>query len=162
MCPLNNLLGLKIMDRRYKRKMQRYWEREIKNTMASIDNRDFSKWFDHWHTHIDWKSKGNKFPESRATVAKMTYDLLLYAEAAGSNRKEPIQFFATVCQDTGSNAVYIHTENPNGTEFPTNFADTEWGCEAPIELLDVLDIATHELGRTQYEDEAVYVIRKKT
>ena len=74
------------MDRRFKKKMDLYWDREVKKAKKCIDSLDFSTWFDFWHTHPDWNSKGNKLPELRRAVAQMTYDLLGYAEVIGSVR----------------------------------------------------------------------------
>ena len=72
-----------------------------------------------------------------------------------------IQFFATICEDTGDNAIYIHTENPNGTEFPAKFENTDWVCEVPLELVVIVDMSTYEIGKTQYSNEVGYVLRKK-
>src|SRR5690606_30388392 len=114
---------------------------------------DFTSWFDLWHTHIDWKARGNRYPESRAEVARATYDLLLYAEQAGADRQEPIQFFAQVCENTGDNAVYVHTENPNGRKFPYEFKGTNWLASAPPELDGVVNQKTHEIGLASLDDE---------
>ncbi len=98
------------MDRRYKKKMQRYWARELESAKSSIDNLDFTSWFDLWHTHIDWKARGNRYPESRAEVARATYDLLLYAEQAGADRQRDLwgqvlhRAFECTMQDPALNA----------------------------------------------------------
>jgi hypothetical protein len=147
------------MDSRYKRKMERFWAREFKRAKTVVDSVQSSEWFDFWHTHLDWKSKGNRYPESRANVARLTYELLLYAESKVAQRTKPIQVFAQIHQDTGSNAVYLHSENSNGTEFPYQFENFEWSVETPPELIGVVDIKTHEIGRVQYEDGVVYAIR---
>lgn len=140
--------------------MERFWAREFKRARSAIDSVQSSEWFDFWHTHLDWKSKGNRYPESRANVARLTYELLLYAESKLTQRTKPIQVFAQTHQDTGNNAVYIHSENPNGTEFPYKFEDFEWQIEAPSELAGVVDLSIHEIGFAQYNDAHVYAIRK--
>lgn len=60
------------MDRRYLKRMSVYWAREKKKALMALDSLDMSSWFDLWHTHPDWKSKGNRFPHDRATVAKLS------------------------------------------------------------------------------------------
>ena len=160
-----------MMDRRYRQKMEQYWQREIKKGRASIDGLDFSTWFDLWHTHPDWNAKGNRFPESRAIVAKATYDLMLYAETKIFTRKDAIQIFSTICQDTGNNAIYIHTKNPNGTNYPFCFEQTELTDEIPTELIGVVDLSVyeivktkseHQVGENDFEYQTDYVIQKRT
>lgn len=148
------------MDRRYKKRMTFYWDRERKKSFEAIGALDFSTWFDLWHTHPDWKCKGNRYIEDRITVAKMTYDLLKYAEDLAGNRE--IQIFATICEDTGSNAVYFHTKNPNSTPFPFDFnSKVEWGVTTPSVLENIVDLVIHEIGKAKYDDEIEYIIRKK-
>ncbi|MEQ1531696.1 MAG: hypothetical protein ABL925_20480 [Methylococcales bacterium] len=106
------------MNRRYQKRMSAYWIRKKRKALKAFDRLDMSSWFDFWHTHPDWKSKGNRYLETRAMVAKLTYELLTYAENLAQFRNKPIQIFASICEDTGNNAVYVHTENPNGTIFP--------------------------------------------
>jgi len=150
-----------MMDRRYKKKMDRHWNVQLARAKAVVDELDFSSWFDFWHTHVDWDCKGNRYPESRAAVAKATYELLRYAEAAAVARDEPIQIFAQICRETGSNAVYIHSGNPNGSSFPCKFEDTNWSPSTPPELEGVIDRDLHELGVSHFGEEETYVIRAK-
>lgn len=149
------------MDRRYQKRMSAYWHRAKKKAIAGLERLNFSTWFDFWHTHPDWYSKGNRFPENRAMVAKITYELLCYAEKLSQLRSEPIQIFATICEDTASNAVYIHTENPNGTPFPDKFTDTIWDAPPPPELVDVVNEITHIIGKQIFSDETIYIIHSR-
>lgn len=141
--------------------MTAYWAREKKKALRYFDRFNSSTWFDLAHTHPDWKSKGNRFPESRIIVAKLTYELMVYAETLAESLTKPIQIFATICEDTGSNAVYLHTENPNGTIFPYPFENSEWNVTPPLELYNIVDLTIHEIGKEIFPDEVVYVIRKK-
>ena len=129
--------------------------------MAALDHLGTNNWFDLWHTHPDWKSKGNRFPENRVAVAQLTYHLLQYAENITIPRNLAIQIWASVCEDTGNNAVYLHTENPNGTPFPYQFEGVEWGVSGPLEIRTIINKSMHEIGRIRYADETVYIIRKK-
>lgn len=149
------------MDRRYKKRMEVYWVREKQRSIASIDLLDFNSWFDEWHTHPDWKAKGNRFGESRALVAKHTYELLYYAETRAKSRANDIQLWATICRDTRDNAVYVHTKNPNGTPYPYAFEGVQWGIDMPEELRGVVDLTSHEIGKASYSGEDVYFIRRK-
>ena len=149
------------MDQRYLKRMTAYWGRQKIKSTRSIEGLDYSSWFDFWHTHPDWKSKGNRCPQDRASVALITYELLLYAEKRAESRKAPIQIFATICEDTGRNAIYLHSENPNGRPFPEPFPNVIWGATQPSELAGIVDLETHEIGRSEYSGEIDYIIRRR-
>lgn len=150
------------MDHRYRKKMIAYWSRQERMAMRDLEIRDVEKgWFDLWHTHLDWRSKGNRFPESRKFVALITYRLLLHAEKLSESRKEPIQVFASICEDTGSNAVYLHTPNPNGTPFPCDLKVTDWGLKELPGIGSLVDINTHEIGKSPHGNGTDYIIRKR-
>ena len=146
------------MDRRYAKRMESYWTRQYRKAIRDLDRVDIGSWFDLWHTHIDWDSKGNRFLEQRMRAATLTYDAYQYALSRAKGRAEPIQVWAHFCEDTGNNAVYVHTPNANGTAFPYVFVDTEWGVAAPPEL-EHLPLAAFELGRMRFNGETSYVLR---
>ncbi len=149
------------MDRRYRKRMDAYWTREERKSRGDFERLDFSTWFDLWHTHPDWDSKGNRYPENRARVIEITCRLLHHAEQLAAKRVDPIQVFATICVDSGNNAVYLHSENPNGSPFPYSFEDVQWAIETPSELRDLVDPATHEVGRMRNIDGDEYLIRSR-
>jgi hypothetical protein len=149
-------------DRRYQKRMAAYWARAQRSSFKALDLIDISSWFDFWHAHLDWKGRGNRFPTDRMSVVRLTYELLRYAEVKAGGRLKPLQVWATVCGDTGENAVYIHTENPNGTPFPYSFEGVQWGVDLPSGLGEIIDRATHEIGQAVYPEETVYFIRAKS
>ncbi len=124
----------------------------------AIRSRPVEAWFDLWHVHPDFKAKANR---AAPLAAQATLRLLDIAEGHFASRKEPVQVFATLCEDTGNNAVYLHTSNPNGTEFPHTFAGTVWGGSLPEALSSVGVGASHEVGRVQYQGEVVYLVRAR-
>ena len=128
----------------------------------SLDSLDFNSWFDLWHTHPDWESRGNRYPEDRAIVAASTYQLLRYAEKLAVRSAREIQIFATVCCNTGDNAVYLHTNNPNGVAFPHVFPGLIWGVPLPPELNGVVEEETYEVGSESYEGKIEYTIRRRS
>lgn len=149
------------MDRRYKKKMDLYWAREERKNLAYLDRLDWSSWFDFWHLHPDWDARGNRYPVMRSAVANMTLRLFQYAESKAEGRVKPIQLWATFCEDTGDNAVYAHTENPNATSYPYDFAGVEWG-QFPIAGLDSdADLSEYEIGRLNYEGSVQIILRQQ-
>jgi hypothetical protein len=149
------------MDRRYKKRINRYWrEMELKGLKA-LARVDIHEWFDLWHTHPDWERKGNKRLENRRSAIELGYKLLQAAEALCVKRAEPIECWVSVCQDTGDNGVYLHTKNPNGTPFPSMVEGIEWNPTDNQVLNDVVDHQVHEIGKYHFSGEVVYVVRKR-
>lgn len=149
------------MDRRQRTRLLARWAKAYASAVRSVDRLDLNTWFDLWHTLIDWRSRGNRHAEGRAEIARLTYALLQHAEQRFSARNAPIQIFASVCEDTGSNAVYVHSSNPHGTPFPREFPNVQWGVDAPIELNGIVDTTVHRIGRVHYTDETVHIIERK-
>jgi len=139
--------------------MMAYWAKQRRKALLVLEGRDYSSWFNLWHTHPDWKSRGNRSLEDRAAVAAITCELLGRAEQLGAHRQDSLQVFAMICEDTGSNAIYLHSENPYGIPFPYQFENTEWNVACPPELAGLVDPSSYQVGKTQAND---YVIRKRT
>lgn len=146
------------MDRRYKKKMVGYWQREKKRSIRALDKLNIAGWFDYWHLHIDWYEKGNRFPENRRNVAISTFEILLFAQEKFESRAIPFQIWATICPNTADNAVYIHTVNENGTPFPHGFEGVTWGVDPPVELDGVINSPAYKLGKVVYDSGPVYII----
>lgn len=141
--------------------MDAHWSMQLKRTLSSLDRLDYSSWFDLWHTHPDFKSKGNRFPELRTAVARITYEAFLHAEQLVAASRQSVQVFATICADTGDNAVYLHTANPNGTPYPHEFHGITWGVSLPAELLNVVNLSTHHVGLLTHDGVIQYVVCKR-
>jgi len=140
-----------------KKRIAAYLSVQYDQAVKDTESRDIFGWFNYWHTHIDWKSRCNRLPETRALVARLTYRLLLVAEKHFAPRQEPFQLFADIDNgDTGSNAVYVHTANPY-SPYPCEL-EVEWGAATPSELAGVMDLAAYEIG--QY-DKTRYFIRRR-
>ena len=149
------------MDRRYKKKMEHYFDKMYSKALSQVHNLNIEGWFDYWHTHLDWKSKGNRNIETKSWVAHLTYDLLKEVELYTGSQKSRLQVWAMIFENTGNNAVFIHSENDNNTPFPNDFEGVSWGVEEPPELIGVIERSEHELGRKDYGGEVMYYIRNK-
>ena len=148
------------MDRRYKKRIDRYWTVMRKRGLNALDELDMNSWFNFWHTHEDWDGKGNRCTENRASAAALGYQLLMTAEELSCHRGADVQCWATFCEDTRNNAIYIHSDNPANSPFPYDFPDCQWAVSKP-DYLSEHDFFAHELGRFVYTDEVVYVIRRR-
>ena len=148
------------MDRRYRKRMAAYWVRAEARACRRIDALDISSWFDCWHTHVDWYGRGNSREESREDVAASTVRVLTHLAERAETRHEPLQIWATLCNDTMDNAVYAHSPNPNGTAYPNEHHGVLWGKPVP-EWVSAAVNATHEVGVAGHGDGVVYVIRPR-
>jgi hypothetical protein len=146
------------MDRRYLKKISRYVAERERIATQSLSELDVDDWFDYWHLHPDIKFKGNRV---KPIFAQLTYKLLQQAEALTQHRSMSIQAWAVLDENTGYNAVYLHSANPNGSPFPRNFEEVEWGVAAPPEVEGIIK-PSHEVGRAVYEEGPCYYIRRRT
>lgn len=124
-----------MVDRRYQKKMTRYWAQQASRAEATVDRVLESEWFDYWHTHIDWKGRGNRHPTDRAAVTAALLRLLQRVVAAG---RQDVQCWVTLAPDTGDCALYLHTHNPQGTPWPHPFEGTHWDDDVPEWLAPLL------------------------
>ena len=151
------------MDRRFKKKMASYWSLMLRTAKSDLNHIDLNSWFDLWHTHVDWKSKGNRYPETRHDAAVLTYTVLKLAEQNAIKRIEPIQVWAIFCDNTGDNAIYYHTPNANGTPFPYTFEDVAWDISPSDELKSLPVDSQYQWGvYSSPENELIYFLRSRT
>ena len=57
------------------------------------------------------------------------------------------------------NSIYIHSENPNSSEFPFKYEGVTWNVENK-ELESVINLNTHQIGVFHGEEEQTFFIRK--
>jgi len=131
-------------DRRYLKKMTRYWAAEETKANATLDRVRESEWFDYWHTHLDWKGRGNRHVSDRTTVAA---GLLRLLKRAVSSEREDVQCWVMLAQDTGQSALYLHSPNPQGTPWPHPFDGVTWDIELPGWLEPLLSSDGLQAGR---------------
>jgi hypothetical protein len=133
-----------MADRRYLKKMTRYWAAEETRANATLDRVQESEWFDYWHTHLDWKGRGNRHVSDRTTVAA---GLLRLLKRAVSSEREDVQCWVMLAQDTGQSALYLHSPNPQGTPWPHPFDGVTWDIELPGWLVPLLSSDGLQAGR---------------
>ena len=136
--------------RRYFAKVQR--EAEEFDPWSSSDD-----WWDFWHYHADWPGWGNRgWRYRRSHLAALA--TVFKTICNGAHRfSTPFQTWIVIDgEDAGQDATFLHTPNPNGTEFPMTLTEAEWGVSElqPVmeQLLPGLDL---EVGwtRTKYGDD---------
>ncbi len=107
-----------------KQRGQRRYYKKLSD-LSFIDNLDFSggdnSWFDLYHIHIDFTGLGNKSWKSRKQHLDSLFLIAEKIEAKLSNYSTAFQYWIEISEnDSCEDSIYIHTKNPNGTEFPVS------------------------------------------
>jgi hypothetical protein len=69
------------MDRRYNKRIARYWARRERACLTALASRDMHGWFNYWHLHPDTDGKGDRCEETRKSAMQLAYRLLQETEA---------------------------------------------------------------------------------
>ncbi len=78
-----------------------------------------NSWFDFWHTHVDWKGHGNNSWEARLPYLKELVRVFNELKSKLKQYPKDYQLWMLIDeQDSGEDAVYIHSPNPNEENFP--------------------------------------------
>jgi hypothetical protein len=105
-----------------KRGLRRYY-RNLENSFNpdSLDFEGEKNWFDLFHFHIDNTGLGNKSWKSRTQHLDALFIIAEKVEDKLKTIDKPFQFWIEIYEnDSWDDSVYIHTENPNQTVFPTS------------------------------------------
>lgn len=78
-----------------------------------------NNWFDFFHQHIDNRDSNNKSWKSRKQHLDALFCLADKYEKQLIKLNRQFQFWININDsDSKDDAIYIHTENPNNSEFP--------------------------------------------
>ncbi len=146
-----------MVDRRYRKKMLRYWAREEAKADAILDRVLESEWFDYWHAHLDWRGRGNRHPTDRAELAAALLRLLQRVVSTG---RKDVQCWVTLAPDTGNSALFLHSRNPQGTPWPHPFEGTRWDADMPDWLAPLLPEGI-QAGSWGEGERKVWMVRKR-
>ena len=146
------------MDRRYKKRLDRYWSKMRNCAVKSFSDLDTEGWFDWWHYHIDWEGKGDKRAENREASLSLGYEVLQMAEEFKSNVSGPIQCWWFIHEQSQDDAVYMHSPNENGSPFPFDFKGVTWGEHDNEVLSSLVDISLFKTGKMVNEYGTTYVV----
>ena len=121
---------------------------------------DSEKWFDLWHTHVDWRGGGSKSADPRREYIRALFAAWERVEAFAAGLPCPWQSWLVFDEaDSGQDAVYLHTPNPNHDNFPYEFEGVTWGATPPVWLADFLTNRL-DFGRSNFDGEALYWVRR--
>lgn len=141
-----------------KRYFRNLW-RKVDFFNLEIDN---ESWFYFWHIHLDFYGVGNQSLKVRREHIKA--QLILYEKLLKELESFQVPYQSWICiheEDTGSDAVYIHTPNPNDDYFPHLPSGLNWSCEIPISFREFIDQDKYNVGYYKSEYEETYFIQSK-
>ncbi|WP_062545336.1 hypothetical protein [Rufibacter tibetensis] len=95
-----------------------------KATWLDFDNPE--TWLDNWHLHFDWKGYGNdSFKRRKPHLDKLFRHFDLLVEKT-RKLKTDFQLYSIILDfDSYSDALFLHTPNPNNSQFPFEISDLQ-------------------------------------
>lgn len=147
------------MDRRYKKRMDRYWLQMRKDALDSLAQLEASGWFDFWHCHIDFEGKADQRLENRPAAIALGYEILRAAEQFVLGVNGPVQIWWCVHPKSSADAVYLHSPNENNSAFPYAFAGVEWGGPGCEDLFRLVDRNSYQIGVLDRACGLIYFVR---
>jgi len=109
----------------------------------------------HWHSDID--GIGNSSATAREVSLAAARQYLSTAMAALRGWSKPSQCWCLLDPlDSGQDAIYVHTENPNRPSFPYEFDEVTWGIEAPAWVAAAFPPEAFMVGASGQAPELVY------
>lgn len=116
--------------------------------------------FDLWHTHFDWPGHSNRGLRHRRLHLEALFHAFRRVLNQAGELERNLQVFCHIAPDScpEQDALYVHSENANGTPFPYFFPDTEWGVTPPQFLRTFLD-DDWEIGVSELDGEHWYSVR---
>jgi hypothetical protein len=122
----------------------------------------FNSWFDLWHCHIDWYGQGMLSKLHRRIQLHALFYVMRKIHKYIQHNKTRYQIFTVVYEKHSENdAVYIHTENLNGTPFPCDLKVDIWLQKTPFWLERYISLENYIIGESLYEGKKTYIIQKK-
>jgi len=141
-----------LADRHYYRELTR----KSRNYAVRMDKK---QWCDLHHDHFDWDGKGNTDRTHHVRHLNALLRALRRARTELESYGHPYQLFAYVdLKNSADDALYVHTPNPNGTEFPNPIDDVSVLVQAPPILAARVDSKHYEVRRHGRESSSIYYV----
>lgn len=117
------------------------------------------QWCDLWHEHFDLNSFGDISWYHRHQHLRILFHAFRRAHAELAVQTTPYQVFLNISKDdSGADALYVHTPNPNLTTFPTEFTECKFLSVAPVLLASHVDLSRYRIGQQTFEGHIWYCV----
>ncbi|MFD2909009.1 hypothetical protein ACFSX9_09690 [Flavobacterium ardleyense] len=112
------------------RGLKRYYRNlATENDLDKTTWLDFNKpdnWFDNCHLHFDWKGYGNNsFKRRKPHLDKLFRHFDLLADKTNKLKIEFQLYSILLDFNSYSDALFLHTPNPNNSQFPFKISDLQ-------------------------------------
>jgi len=119
------------------------------------------RWCDLSHQHFDWEGFGDRSWRDRRRHLAVLLSAFRRAQVELSRFQGEYQLFASITPgDSGSDAVYVHTPNPNGTPFPME-SNGERIYQLPSLLAGRIDLTRYRVFRYGNGPSATFTVFPK-
>ncbi|WP_457393402.1 hypothetical protein [Roseateles sp. P5_E1] len=116
------------------------------------------QWCDYSHQHFDWDGLGNKSWLDRRRHLAVLLHAFRRAQVELTSFEDAYQVFASVKPaDSASDAVYVHTPNPNQTPYPMTPLGEEVLSLPPL-LASRIDLSRYRVFRYGSGKDASFTI----
>jgi hypothetical protein len=83
-------------------------------------------WQKNWHIHLDYRGYGNNNFKRRAPHLNMLFRHFDILVEKTKNLEKPFQLYAIILDyDSYDDALFLHTPNPNNSQFPFQVTDLQ-------------------------------------
>ena len=135
-----------------------YYSRLWREARAYRVNMARKRWCDLSHEHFDWQGFGDRSWLDRRRHLAVLLKAFRRAQIELGSYLDDYQLFASITPgDSGGDAVYVHTPNPNGTPFPIAPAG-ERVFQLPPLLAGRIDLTRYRVFRDGHGASATYTI----
>lgn len=136
-----------------------YYSKLMRTSRRYAVRMDLKKWCDLHHQHFDWTGKGNAGRVHRIRHLNALLRALKNARLELSAHGQPFQLFAYVdLNESANDALYVHTPNPNGSDFPSPIDRVSSVVAVPPILAGRVDLSRYEIRRYKEVDQAIYYV----
>jgi hypothetical protein len=139
-----------------------YYRRLFREARQFRVNLRDKQWCDLWHQHFDWRGYGNHSHADHRHHLRALFLAFERARRELATQPIPHQIFLYISAgDAGSNALYVHTANPNGTPFPRAFSGVRELRHVPGLLRGLCNTEHYWIGSEHTNDGLWYIIQAR-
>jgi len=139
--------------RRKIRGQKQYYRRIMQKAQGFVPDLAPDHWYDYWHYHADWPGYGNLSWKHRKAHLAAYCEVFKTFIRLTAEYPLPFQLWLYLdVEDSGQDAVYFHTPNPNGdgNHFPDKLPEVQWGLPMLEKYLSELLGMPLRAGRGEY------------
>ena len=115
-------------------------------------------WCDLWHQHLDPEGFGSLGWMHRRRHLSALLTALSRARIELTGASKPYQLFAIINRyDAGDDAIFVHTKNPNGTQFPIMHEGDVVSLLPPF-LAGLVDLSRYRVISQRSSTADIYII----